>query len=68
MNNVTLNSLKKDVRLLQNQFNLSESDAVKLAVEIWKAEQLENIGYFLRKDGEFQESMNQIANAINDRL
>lgn len=68
MDNVTLNSLRKDVRLLQNQFNLSESDAVKLAVEIWKAEQLESIGYFLRKDGEFQESMSQIANAINDKL
>lgn len=68
MNSYELNKLKADAKILQDQFKLGFSDALKLSVEIWKAKSLDEIAHFLRKDGEFQESMSQIVNAINERI
>jgi hypothetical protein len=46
--------------------NIPYDEAFKLAIEIWKAESLDSIAYFLRQDGEFQESMSNISNAIKE--
>jgi hypothetical protein len=61
-----LNVLKRDALEIQRGLNIDYPEAFKLAIEIWKAESLENISYFLRQDGEFQESMSNISNAIKD--
>ena len=66
MRSSIISSLKIDALELQKRFNIPYIEAFKLAIEIWKAESLENISYFLRQDGEFQESMSNISNAIKD--
>lgn len=59
--------LKNDAKELQRELNIHYDEAFKLAVEIWKAESLDSIAYFVRQDGEFQEAMGWIQKAINEK-
>ena len=58
--------MKIDALELQKGLNIPYDEAFKLAIEIWKAESLHSIAYFLRQDGELQESMSNISNAIKE--
>ena len=68
MDDIILNSLHSDAKRIQKITKLPLDECFKLAVEIWKANSFEKIAYFLRRDGEFQESMSEIAKAINNEL
>lgn len=64
-----------DANEIRKKFIVSESESLKLAIEINKLQALSEIAHFLRQDGEFQESMSQIngsiseiAQAINDKI
>jgi hypothetical protein len=63
-----LDGLQHDAIEIQKFTNLPKVECFKLAVQIWKAESLNQIAIFLRQDGEFQESMSEIAKAINNEL
>lgn len=68
MNSSILNLLINDAKEIRKTLIVSESDALKLAIEINKLHALSDIAYFLRQDGEFQESMSNIAEAINNKI
>ena len=68
MNNSILNHLMNDAREIRKTLIVSENDALRLAIEINKLQALSEIAYFLRQDGEFQESMSNIAEAINNKI
>jgi hypothetical protein len=61
-----ISGLKNDALEIQRVLNIPYDEAFKLAIEIWRAQSLDSIAYFLRQDGEFQESMSNISNAIKD--
>jgi hypothetical protein len=62
-----LQYLKSEARQIARIFVIGEVEAIKIAIELRKLESLQEISYFLRKDGEFQESMSLIANSIIDK-
>ena len=64
MENILLNSLHDDAKRIQKITKLPLDECFKLAVEIWKAESFEKIAYFLRRDGEFQESIHYLSQSI----
>jgi hypothetical protein len=66
MRSSIISALKIDALELQKGLNIPYDEAFKLAIEIWKAQSLDSIAYFLRQDGEFQESMSNISNAIKE--
>ena len=66
MRSSLISALKIDALELQKGLNIPYDEAFKLVIEIWKAESLDSIAHFLRQDGEFQESMSNIYNAIKD--
>jgi len=62
-----LQVLKSEAREIARIFVIGEVEAIKIAIELRKLESIQEISYFLRKDGEFQESMSLIANSIIDK-
>ena len=63
-----LDGLQHDAIEIQKITKLPLAECFKLAIQTWKAESLNQIAIFLRQDGEFQESMSEIAKAINNEL
>lgn len=67
MDSRLIGKLKFDAQLIEDHLGISYLESFKLAVEIWKAESLDSIAYFMRQDGEFQEAMGWIQKAINEK-
>ena len=59
-----LDGLQHDAIEIQKITKLPSAECFKLAVQIWKADSFEKIAYFLRRDGEFQESIHYLSQSI----
>lgn len=66
MDTLLIGKLKIHAQILENDLGVTYAEAFKLAIEMWKADSLDSIAYFLR-DGQFEELMTNITNAINEK-
>lgn len=47
---------------------MSQTEAVNLAIQMWKADSLDTIAEALKRDGDISQSLSDISKAINNEL
>lgn len=65
MKDSTIDDLNESIKELQNHFNLTREEALKIAIEIIKAEAIDDICLMFDEDGEFQTNIREIKKTLN---
>lgn len=65
MKDSTIDDLNESIKELQKHFNLTREEALKIAIEIIKAEAIDDICLMFDEDGELQTNIREIKKILN---
>ena len=58
----------KHIKRKMSHQSMSDTEAVNLAIQMWKADSLDTIAEALKVDGDISQSLSNISKAINNEI